>query len=166
MTELTLVYSFRNRALDRVKESIKSLVAQSYKNFEVIFIDYGSDTEIAAAAKKMLAEYPFVKYIFNNTLGMPWSRSHALNTGIRLAVTPYVMTMDTDILLSENYLEKFISKRGANKVIYSNVYLLPEGHPYYAGQKDFSGFKIQSGGAGLGLYPAAKLMELGGYDEY
>jgi glycosyltransferase involved in cell wall biosynthesis len=165
MIKLSIIFGFRNRETDLVKNCMMSLSNQSFKDFEVLFVDYGSDPEFSEPLKKMLSAYSFVTYIYNTTTGMPWNRAHALNTGIRLARGEYIFTSDTDLIFSPDYFQEFCGRVNKNKIIYSNVYLLNKGQEYSAGIKK-SDLKIQSGGSGIGIYPSEKLKEIGGYDEY
>jgi len=166
MTKLNLIFGFRNRSIQMVEKCMESLKRQSFKDFEVLFIDYGSDQTTSCELIQLLNHYPFAKYIFNNTIGMPWNRSHALNTGIKLVKSEYLMTLDVDLIFSENYLQTFYENRAENKVIYSNVYLLPENYQYEEKQTKLKTFQVQEGGSGLGFYPSKLISEIGAYDEY
>lgn len=164
MTKLSIIFGFRNKEIGRVESSIRSIAKQSFSDYEVLFIDYGSKPEVSKALMKMLESYPFVKYVYNNTAGMPWNRAHALNTGIRLAEGEYIFTSDIDLIFSENFFKTILEKGGPDKVVYSNVYLMKEGQDYREGQ--MLACKEHTGGSGIGLFPILKLKEVGSYDEF
>ncbi|MDQ3047790.1 MAG: glycosyltransferase family 2 protein [Bacteroidota bacterium] len=166
MPELSLIFGFRNREISRVENCIRSLEAQTFKNFEVIFVDYGSDTSVSVSLKLMLGKYKFVNYIFNDTQGRPWNRAHALNTGIRAASGEYVINLDIDLVFSPGYVRRFYDSRKKDKVILSNFYLLPERYDFVSGELPSGKFDLHTGATGIGIYPAGKLKEIGCYDEY
>jgi glycosyltransferase involved in cell wall biosynthesis len=126
MNPLTVVFGYRNREIIRVKRCLDSLQKQSNTNFSVIFVDYGSALEIASEIKALVKTYPFIRYIYNETRGLPWNRSHALNTGIRLAESEYLMTSDVDLIFPDNLITTILSQVSRNKVIHSLCYYLPK----------------------------------------
>src|SRR3954467_4714663 len=105
MNSLTIVYIYRNRDLERVKRTLDSLKKQTVKDFSVIFIDYGSNDSFKQGVQKIVEEYSFCKYVYNDSRGMPWNRSHALNTGIRLTETDFVFTADIDMIFETHFVE-------------------------------------------------------------
>lgn len=166
MHKLSLVFGYRDREVSRVDNCLRSLAHQSFCDFEALFIDYGSDDYHSVELKKAVSSYPFAKYIKTYTRGLPWNRSHALNTGIRMAESEYVMTQDVDLVYSKDYLRVFYEARGENKVVYSNCYLLPQNYTGDPASETRYTFPVQSGGNGIGLFPLKQLNEVNGYDEF
>lgn|GEM_PF-1395543 len=163
---VTIVYCYRNRDLARVKRSLDSLCEQTIKNFTVLFVDYGSDAEVQIEIQKIISKYSFCKYVYNDTGGMFWNRSHALNTGIRLAATEFVFTADIDMIFKKNFVEKLLQEAGIDCVSFFQVYYLPEkfsnwenmGSSTYETSKKFA--------LGLALIPVKIVSAIGGYDEF
>lgn len=122
----SIVIGFRNREIWRVKNVLESLLKQTFTNFELIFIDYGSDIEIAEQAKKIISSYAFAKYFYSDTRGFFWNRAHALNTGIKLAESDKIIISDIDLIFPNNYLES-VSKLSFSNTFYTfSCYYLPE----------------------------------------
>jgi glycosyltransferase involved in cell wall biosynthesis len=149
-----------------MKRSFDSLEMQTNTNFKVILVDYGSEPEMSNGVKKLLENYPFITYIYNNTRGMPWNRAHSLNTGIRIAETEFVFTADIDMIFKNNFVEKLIASAVHATVTFFQVYYLPQkfsnweniGSQKYETSKKFA--------LGLALLPVKTINEIGGYDEF
>lgn len=69
LPEISIVIGFRNRELARVKNALDSLANQSLKDFELIFIDYGSDESIAQETRTVVGSYNFAKYYYSDKIG-------------------------------------------------------------------------------------------------
>jgi GT2 family glycosyltransferase len=166
---LTLVIGYRNRDVERVKRCLDSLARQTFKEFTLIFVDYGSPSAIAAAAKQTVERYPFTRYVYSDTRGWPWNRSRALNIGGRLAQSEYVVTTDVDVVFEKNVLEIVAHHLHRGRVLHCRPYFLP---------KDFSDWenltsRLPSFRLGteamLGVFmgvPRKVFHELRGFDEY
>ena len=103
--ELTLLFTYRNRDLERVKIAMDSLDAQNDSNFTVLFIDYGSSLAHSKALQDLLSNYSFVTYFYSYHIDQPWSRAKAVNIGIQLVTTPYVFVSDIDMIFKPNFIE-------------------------------------------------------------
>ena len=106
MPQFSIITAFRNRDAQRVKNSLDSLAKQTIQDFELIFVDYGSDEPVSETIKPIVKTYSFAKYVFNNTRGGFWSRSHALNTGIKLASGQFTILWDIDLMVDIYFLEQ------------------------------------------------------------
>lgn len=124
--KISIIFGFRNRELIRVERCLQSLQNQSLQNFIVIFIDYGSALKLAIDVKKLVEKYPFTQYIYSDTRGMFWNRSHALNTGIKLAATEYIMTSDIDLIFNPHFLETVSNYLDKTSEIHISAYVLAE----------------------------------------
>ena len=121
---ISIIFGYRDRELTRVKRCLDSLANQTYTNFEVIFVDYGSDEQFSGPARNLLSQYSFSRYLYSHTNGWPWNRGRALNTGVRLAKGEYIFTNDIDLIFSENYLAKLASILVKDKVFYPPTHYL------------------------------------------
>ena len=80
-----------------LKKCIDSVYAQSYKDFEIIFIDNCSSDNSLTIARS----YPGLKIIRNTVnAGFPF----AVNQGIRASKGDYVLTLNSDVVLDGNFL--------------------------------------------------------------
>lgn len=165
---ITIIYPFRNRELVRIKKSLDSLALQSDPNFCVVFVDYGSNTEISAATRDLLLQYEFVKYVYSYHCDQPWSRSKAINIGLRQAETEYVFIADIDIIFHYNFIDLLYKLRSSKQSVYFQVgYLNEEESKSF---KDFDNYIITSKsireGQGLSLFRLDSLLKIGGFDEF
>ncbi|MEO6550170.1 MAG: glycosyltransferase family 2 protein [Ferruginibacter sp.] len=101
----SIIIGFRNRDVHRVKCAFESFSNQILQNFEVIFVDYGSDPIIQQKTKSLVTSFTFAKYIYSDTSGWFWNRAHALNTGIKAASGEVLILSDIDLILPANFLE-------------------------------------------------------------
>jgi hypothetical protein len=165
---ITIIYPYRNRDLLRIKNSLDSLAAQSVKNFKVLFVDYGSDLVKHRQVEEMLVNYKFVNYIYSYSIHQPWSRSKAINIGIRKVETDYVFIADIDIIFHFKFIEFLYQIKNPVTSFYFQVGYLDK----YESQelKSFDDYKItltsSSQAQGLSLIPYQILMELNGFDEF
>ena len=164
----TIIYPYRNRELSRIKKSLDSLKSQNDAEFKVIFVDYGSDVLFAKKVEELVSSYTFTQYHYSYKLSQPWSRSKAINIGLRLVQTPYVFIADIDIIFRNDFSQ--VLKRLANpqKTYYFKVGFLTEKET--AHEKDFSAYEIsfssEIGAQGLSLFPTKAINEIQGFDEF
>ena len=169
MSKISIILGYRNRDKNRVKRCLEFISKQTYKNFEVIFVDYGSDEEYQSQIKPLVESFDFCHYVYNNTIGMPWNRSHSLNTGIRFSTGEYLLFGDVDILYPDNFLETLITETKENTHIYNSMYLLPEAFSEWEMLKnqpiDF--YNTGKTAKGPAFYIKKEYMEkIGGFDEF
>jgi hypothetical protein len=55
---ITILFTYRDKDITRVKNSLLSLQNQSTDLFEVLFVDYGSQTNYSNSLKELLEEFP------------------------------------------------------------------------------------------------------------
>src|SRR5919106_5413407 len=74
--------------------SIRSVIVQTYSDWELIVVDDGSTDSTATVVQEFVARDPRIKYIFqeNGRLGK------ARNTGIRNSSGPLIAFLDSDDL--------------------------------------------------------------------
>lgn len=95
---LSIIYSHRNRDIERIEISFKSLKKQELQNFEVIFVDYGSENKLVNELEKLAEELPFVRFYHLPVSQVLWNKSKALNFGITRATGDYVFIADVDLV--------------------------------------------------------------------
>jgi hypothetical protein len=113
---VTIVYAYRNRELSRIKSSLDSLENQSVKSFKVVFVDYGSELELAHEMRKLVESYSFAQYYYVHAQFLLWNKSKALNYGIKKVTTEYVFIADVDLIFSSNAIMFFNKIKQLNEV--------------------------------------------------
>jgi len=168
--KISVVIGYKNRDTERVQHALDSISGQTMKDLEVIFVDYGSDEEYQAKIKPLVESYPFAKYHYNETRGMPWNRSHALNTGIRLAKADYVLLGDIDWVYGLETFDEMYSLVSEDVRVFCRNYLLPEHIPFdtslYQNIPSDLTITHEKGGGGAHLISKKQLEKIHGYDEY
>lgn len=164
---LSVVYPYRNRDAERVERSLNSLCLQENADrIEIILVDFGSDERMQEQIKLLVKKFPLVKYVFNHTHLMPWSRSHALNTGIKLASAEYVFTADVDIIFDKTFGLLYENLMRSFDATFFSVGYLPEKFNYSNSIEKRDYRKSESYALGLALIKKSALEKIGGYDEF
>lgn len=154
--------------MDRVDRSLRSLYLQNKDDgeFEVIFVDYGSDLPIALKIRALIHKYPFVRYVYNDTRGMPWNRAHALNTGIRIATGDFIFAADIDLIFALDFIDTLRAIKSATVAFFFSVYLTPSSFKKWDSIYNHTNFVRSSNqGLGISLIPREYLIQIGGFDE-
>ncbi len=84
-----------------IGECLNSVLAQTYKKFEVIVIDDGSKDDTANICKEYEKKDSRVHYYYQENAGTTVARTH----GYSLAKGDYVIAVDGDDTVNENWLE-------------------------------------------------------------
>lgn len=106
---------------DYLIKCIESLLAQTYRNFEIILVDDGSTDSSALIADNYAKKWPqfiTVKHQENKGLG------GARNTGIELSQGEYLLMVDSDDYVSEQLLEtinKYLTQYDTDLLIFDYV---------------------------------------------
>lgn len=162
--------SLYNTPIEYIKESIDSILAQTYKNFELIIIDDGTKKE----------EIEFVESyqdnrikIYHNETNMGLERS--LNKGVELAKSDYIVRMDTDDIAFPERFEKqveFILDNPQYSLVGTRVDIFNEKDGIYGESKLFGEVKKENFLIGPPfvhptlLIKKHALQEIGGYPLY
>jgi teichuronic acid biosynthesis glycosyltransferase TuaG len=98
--------------------AIKSILQQTYKNFEVIVVFDSSNLKEFNAIRKSLKKYKKIRFINNgNNFGVAYSRNRAL----KLSNGKYVAFLDSDDLWHEKKLEYQINFMKINNLDFSHT---------------------------------------------
>jgi len=159
---ISFIVGIRNKDLKLVKEFLKSINEQEYKNFELIVIDYGSDETYSSLLYELCKNQLQIDWFLYRVEADKWGRSKALNTGLFLANYEYVCFIDADIVLEKEFtsrLERFLDK---NKIISFDV--------RYIKYEDLSGNLFDNSyfypfGLGISAGYKKNYIEIGGFDE-
>ncbi len=98
---VTVIIPTYNRA-GLIEETVHSVLAQSYADFEVLIVDDGSTDHTQAVVSAAFSEEPRVRYHLQQNAGAQAAR----NKGTELASGEYVMYLDSDDLLHPEFLAK------------------------------------------------------------
>ncbi|MDZ4148147.1 MAG: galactosyltransferase-related protein [Flavobacteriaceae bacterium] len=167
---LTILYVYKDKDCVRLEHSLQSLKHQTFDDFKVILVDYGSNKKFSDELQKTIKKFNFVKVISSYNSNQIWSRAKALNIGIKALdiSTDYVFTADIDMIFSENFVEKLTSLKKDNLAFFFKVGFLNQEESSCA--KSFKDYKVSFasdvGAQGLSLFPLKALQEVGGFDEF
>lgn len=122
----SFVATFKNRDEKRIRLFLNSLQEQSCSDFELLFINQGSDAETNEWLEKLIPEYPFIRYYHNHSEGFLWNKSNALNIGIKEAKGEYIIVADIDLVFRPDYLDAIGSILKPGLFITHLVYYIPQ----------------------------------------
>lgn len=102
--DITVVIGVRNRADYRIANALRSIREQTYaaELVRVLVVDYGSEPSSQTVIMTLCMQHD-VEYLRIDEAPV-WSRARCLNIGIRRASTTFLMTSDTDVMLSRRYI--------------------------------------------------------------
>jgi len=87
-----------------MKQSITSIINQTYKDLEIILVDDGSPDECGAICDKYASMDERIKVIHKKNGGL----SDARNAGIDIVTAEWITFVDGDDWVDENFIEQFI----------------------------------------------------------
>ncbi len=88
----------------RLYQSVGSIAAQSFKNYELILIDDGSDNDTQKIIGELAASYSFLRTYRQENLGAAAAR----NKGIKEAKGQYIAFLDSDDTWDPKFLEMMV----------------------------------------------------------
>jgi len=169
MAELAVVLGFRNRDLERVARCLDSLAAQTFQDFEVIFVDYGSDPCVAEAAQRVVEAREQCRYIYTEARGYPWNRARTLNIGGKMADSEYVMTTDADMVFPPGFVQTILAEARESRVLYCGPHYLPCDFQDWSNIASYEGAFPVASRSGLGGFQCVAsrvFRSIRGFDEY
>jgi glycosyltransferase involved in cell wall biosynthesis len=100
-------------------QAIQSVMDQSYQDWECLIINDGSPDDTEVVAKPWVAKDKRFRYYFKDNGGL----SQARNYGIERAIGDYILPLDADDYLSNNYIEHCVNELGNKnvKLVYGKV---------------------------------------------
>lgn len=165
---VSIIYPYRNRERQRLKRSFDSLLNQTNKNFEVYFVDYGTNLDIASEIKTLCLNYSFIKYQSYQTQFQPWNKSRALNSVIKKITSNFCFVADVDIIFHPDFIKIATELQQPETSVYFQVgFLKPDNREVnksFVNYKDYR--KSTSEATGLSMLPVEILQKLRGFDEF
>ncbi len=113
-----------------LKRAVLSILNQSYKNFEVIIVDDGSEDKVENYLFPVLKKYDYFKYVRHSNRKTPLS----MNTGIRLAAGDFITFLDSDDEYEKDHLKHRINFFKNNKevdLIYSSATIIGKEQDFF-----------------------------------
>ena len=106
-----------------IKEQIDSIIAQTYKNFELIIVDDGSkDNTINIIKEYQLKDHRIKLFQNDNNLGFVKNFEKAIS----LCSGDFIALADQDDVWKKNKLEVFLKNINGNMLIYSDAILIDQ----------------------------------------
>lgn len=119
-----------------LQEALRSVLNQTYKDFELICIDDASNDGSADLIEKFQRQDRRIKAYFHNTnKGAAISR----NEGIRLACGKYIIFIDADDVFETDLLEKMVcvAEKDKTDLVYINYNTFQDGQKYGERKSDY-----------------------------
>lgn len=166
--KISIIYPFRNRDIKRINKSLKSLEYQTNDEFEVFFIDYGSEEKLANQVKKAVQAFSFAQYKYYPVQNQPWNKSRAINSVVKNLDDGFCFVADVDMIFHEDFINKAISLQESQTATYFKVGFLNETETKL--DKPFKEYNIAFESTyeatGLTMFPVKALKEINGFDEF
>ncbi|NQY05954.1 MAG: glycosyltransferase [Flavobacteriaceae bacterium] len=165
---VTLLYPFRNRDSLRIKNSLRSLALQEDQDFNVIFVDYGSEETTAAEVKEVVEQFSFVQYIYTYHKNQPWNKCKAINIALDQVATSHCFVSDVDMVYHPEFIKILKEQSYQSDVVYFQVgYLSFEEKIDVDNYSSIKPYRISNREAtGLTLFNTEQLKSINGFDEY
>ena len=165
---LSIIYPHRNRNIKRIERSLRSLQEQSTQDFEVYFVDYGSDKKLALEIEGLLKGYSFVNYVHYPTYHQPWNKCRALNSVIKHLETDFCFVADIDMIFHQDFVKTASSLQEQKTAVYFQVGFLNalETKKDKSFQEYEIDFRSTNEATGLTMFPVKALQSIKGFDEF
>lgn len=165
---LNIIFPYRNRSLKHVQNSLNSLANQSNRDFQISFVDYGSDPEVAAQAKNLCESFANIQYKYHPVREQPWNKSRAVNSVIKNLTMGYCFIADVDMIFHSDFVQKAVQLQQEHRAIYFQVgFLNPNEEVTNRNFDEFDNFrKSTSEATGPSMFPVMALKEIRGFDEF
>jgi glycosyltransferase involved in cell wall biosynthesis len=104
-----------------ILEALESVINQTFNDFQCLIIDDGSTDNTKQIVLDWIKTDGRFKYYYQDNSGL----SKARNYGISLSLGSYILPLDSDDKISDNYIEKCVIALNANseiKIAYGEAY--------------------------------------------
>lgn len=115
MSQLSIIFCYRNKDVYRVKNALESLNLQDNKDFQVLFVDYGSSESSSKEIAALCKNYTFCTYLYIDSQGKFWNRAEALNYGILNCNSSWIFTADVDLVFMPGFISRLHKEKADNE---------------------------------------------------
>lgn len=152
-----------------LKDSLQSVLDQTYFNWECIVVNDGSPDNTSKVIKEWLEKDSRIKYVEKENGGL----SSARNFGIKHSIGEYILALDADDILHKDYLLKLVPELQNDE----SLAIVSSYREFFRGNKKNIFFKETAKGSTYrnfmfenilmpsSLYRKKYWEEVGGYDE-
>ena len=121
-----------------IKEALDSVIAQTYKNIELIVIDDGSTDDSVEIIDRFKKDHPSTVVIKQKNKGVVFAR----NKGLDILSGDFVLIMDADDIIPSHFIEGMYqtSKREKADVVYCDLEMFGE----VSGRMDIKGQSVEN----------------------
>jgi glycosyltransferase involved in cell wall biosynthesis len=111
----TLIISFYQK-IEQLKLVLAGLEIQSFKNFEVIIADDGSQKEVVDEINKIISNFPLnIMHVWHEDAG--WQKNVILNKAITQAHSDYLIFTDGDCIPHHKFVEEHFNYRNKQTIL-------------------------------------------------
>jgi len=149
-------------------ESVGSVMAQTFRDFEVIIVNDGSTDDTREVALRFADTFgaDAVRLVDQENMGLPTAR----NNGIKVSRGEYFLPLDADDMIKPGFIEKAVEAMESGPAL-SVVYTQSEIFGAESGIYYHKGFKLRSllmheGPCCTALIRKSAWVEAGGYNPY
>lgn len=122
--KISVIVTLYNR-LEYARNIIQSLLHQTLMIDELIFADDGSKDDVVDVISDLIERCPFsIKHVYQEDIGFRLARSR--NNGARVATGEFLIFLDQDVILPDDFVEKVYEKRRKKRIVFSKAYLTLE----------------------------------------
>lgn len=118
-----------------LERSIKSVINQFFRNWELIIVDDGSTDDSFELIDKYILEYENIRYLRHSNRKPPLT----FNAGIQASVGKFITFLGSDDEYKPEHLEKridFLNSNPSIDLIHGGIEII--GHPYVKDKNDLS----------------------------
>jgi glycosyltransferase involved in cell wall biosynthesis len=137
--KVSIIVPCYNQA-EYLPETLNSVLAQTYSNWECVIVNDGSPDNTDTIAKEYLKKDNRIKYVYQENKGLATAR----NTGIANSTGEYILPLDADDLIAPTYIEKAIdrfSQFPETKLVYCKGHTFgSSNHPMVLADYDYDTF--------------------------
>ncbi|WP_298060138.1 glycosyltransferase, partial [uncultured Fusobacterium sp.] len=127
--KISVIVTLYNR-LEYARNMILSLLHQTLMIDELVFADDGSKDDVADVIKDLVDRCPFeIKGVYQEDIGFRLARSR--NNGARVATGDFLIFLDQDVIMPDDFIEKIYINRKKKCIISSRGILSYEEQKNY-----------------------------------
>lgn len=114
-TPISVIISFYNK-IDRLLLVLAGLQKQTYKNFEVVIADDGSNELVVKKINDIINSYQYsIKHVWHEDIG--WRKNIILNKAVVSSKGDYLIFIDGDCIPHKRFVEEHFKNRTISKIL-------------------------------------------------